>query len=128
MTSTEEQSRQCVALLRRVVSLWPKPEPEGPSAESLELSALLASDFDRSDLSNRVEGVSSIESVVVEPGTACVIFEDDAGYPHRAKMTLSQESKWLLLELKFQCPACFGDGVNNGQRCTICGGEGWGTS
>jgi hypothetical protein len=30
--------------------------------------------------------------------------------------------------LNFQCPVCFGTGVNTGQRCQMCGGAGWGVS
>jgi hypothetical protein len=89
---------------------------------------LVNAEFKVEDLANRVSKIESIEDVQVGPDAVYVQFQDADGYTYRASMVLAASSDWRLTAMEFQCPICFGDGVNDGETCTMCGGKGWGVS
>lgn len=113
---------KCLLLLEKIVSLWPKKDEEPDES----LRALLTDDFDEIDFLDEVEEVLRILKVEEpEDGVVDIDFQDKIGDPHRAHFLGGQTSP-LLQWLKFECPGCFGTGVNNNETCILCDGLGWG--
>jgi hypothetical protein len=108
--------------LNAIVRLWPKT---GETVDE-RLRIVLDERFDELDFLNQVNGVkrilrvrdAGVESVDVD-------FEDEEGFIHRARLVVKGDTIGLHW-LKFECPACFGAGVNNDGICTLCDGAGWG--
>jgi hypothetical protein len=115
-------------LLQDIVERWPKTGKEDLAEIRKALQRDLADDFDAVDLLNRIESVAEIENVELIDGGAAVYFYDVDGCLQRALFDLPQSDRWKLKSLKFQCPVCFGSGVNDDKECSICGGSGWGAS
>jgi len=114
-----------LAQLREIVALWPAHETILPK----QMHDLVAKDFELVDLTNRVSAVvapSRIESI---GELASVEFRDADGTLQRAVFRQSTEDgKWRMRSLKFQCPVCFGTGSNDGDICIGCDGSGWGAA
>jgi hypothetical protein len=117
----------CISRLRSIVSLWPKKEVRLASP-SHALKDLLASDFDAIDLATTISGVAEISDVQIDTGSATIEFLDFDDTPHRAMFKQTQSGEWKLKALKFQCPVCFGTGINDGEKCVGCSGVGWGAA
>ena len=108
-------------LLDKIVRLWPKKGEEVSPA----LQKLIAHDFDKQDFLSEVRGIRIILQVdEPDTGGVNVDFQDETGYEHRAHFTAGETGS--LQWLKFQCPGCFGTGINNEEVCTLCDGLGWG--
>lgn len=129
MTSRHQDIHDPLLSLRSIIEVWPKAghQKEVPSIPS-SLSEHLATNFDTVDLRNSVEAVAVVKEVGASAHAATVYFYDTDGTLQRAELTVAEEGRWRLVSLKFQCPACFGTGTNDGDGCTICGGRGWGVS
>jgi hypothetical protein len=114
-----------IVQLKSVVKLWPTERAQLSSLSSA-LEGLLAPEFDRMDLLNGVSKVAKVRKVDITAEAGTVEFLDSEGCPQRAIFEKDARGEWRLHSLKFECPACFGAGVNNGATCTLCGGAGWG--
>ncbi len=130
MKRAHEDVRDPIPLLNSIVKRWPKPKPgvNDIAAAHRLLQADLADGFDQLDFYNPVASVAEVESVEIAPGRATVFFHDENETLQRAVFGSYESEKWKLESLKFQCPVCFGSGVNDDSTCTICGGSGWGVS
>jgi hypothetical protein len=88
---------------------------------------MLTDDFDSMDLANRVAAVAELSRVEVNDDQAIVEFWDLDGIHQRAKFR-RVEGEWKLQSLSFQCPVCFGTGINDDVTCIGCDGLGWGAA
>jgi hypothetical protein len=122
------ESKEWIAILRQIVAIWPKPDGTEPVNYREELAPVLTSDFDQVDFVNKIQEVAEIARVSERPNNVEVQFYDVDGYLHKAVFVLEHGIAWRLQSLRFQCPVCFGSGVNDGERCEICRGTGWGAS
>jgi DnaJ-class molecular chaperone len=118
----------CVRLLRQIVAIWPHGNDEQVQGCQAKLGAYLDEDFDPVDLQNRIDSIASIERVERTSSGAEIQFHDADGCLQRGSFVLYQGTTWHLRSMKFQCPVCFGDGVNDDRTCSMCGGTGWGAS
>lgn len=122
----DEIMQACILRLRNIVSLWPKTEIRLTSPSSA-LKDLVTSDFDVLDLASTISGVAQISEVEVAADSTTIDFLDFDDTPYRA-IFKSQSGDWKLKALKFQCPVCFGTGINEGETCIGCSGIGWGAA
>lgn len=119
----------CLELLvSRVLPIWPKPGDREAPEHAESLAPLLADDFDPVDLANRISDVAEVTQISLDADCVEIQFHDLDGCPQQAVFTRRGSDAWALRSLKFQCPACFGSGVNNGAGCEMCGGAGWGVA
>ena len=72
-------------------------------------------------ITDRIE----VANLKVQGKIVTIYFYDDNQHLHRAKFRSNNHS-YLLLSLTFECPICFGEGINCDEDCIICGGIGWG--
>jgi hypothetical protein len=120
-------ARQCLDMLRdSVVPAWPKPGDVHGANYQETLGPILAPGFDAVDLENRLTEVLDIVAVESAVDRVTIQFHDSDGCLQRAVFARAGGDRWALRSLKFQCPACLGAGMNNGHRCAMCGGSGWG--
>jgi hypothetical protein len=117
-----------VAVLKSIVELWPKHASDDITSARSRLQAYLADGFDPMDLLNRVTSVARVRRIVPSSTNAVIYFYDVDEILQRAVFELAKPSKWRLASLKFQCPVCFGGGMNDDEKCIMCGGSGWGAS
>jgi hypothetical protein len=115
-----------VRLLRQLVAMWPKAGTKNVDAAFSQLREHLAVGFDDIDFENRVESVSAVKKIETSSQGAVLYFCDADKSLQRAIFVRSGPEGWELESLKFQCPVCFGTGGNDGAKCTMCGGGGWG--
>jgi hypothetical protein len=126
MAMNNSEFAKYVKFVQMVVANWPSSSHAVDGALLSNINAHLAAGFDPLDLNIHLNGFSNVVSVKKMQDKIYVIFNDYDGYPHRASLVYKNSSVLKLKALKFQCPACFGNGVNMGQICTLCGGSGWG--
>ena len=119
---------KCVDLLYHVIQLWPNPGAPQDLDCSKQLEDFLSPRFKRLDLLTQIDSIQEILSVNKEGDNTSITFNDSEGCLHRAVFHKMVDRCWLLKSLEFQCPGCFGEGINNGELCTLCGGKGWGVS
>jgi len=65
--------------------------------------------------------------IAMRQGTArCLV--KDSGHPYLPVFVeLKQRPRgWGVVRFEGQCPCCFGVGVNDGEICPLCFGDGWG--
>ena len=111
-----------MTFLRWIIERWPKKN----SLPSSDLLGALTREFDAIDFLNEVHGLSKVQLIQSAQDRSCaIIFEDKTGMLHRAVL-VADKGRLSLASLKFECPACFGSGVNDGEKCILCGGGGWG--
>ena len=115
-------------LLKNIVMRWPKTAGADLDAIRSGLGSDLADGFDAVDLLNTVDSVVNVEAIEATDRRATIWFSDTDRALQRAVFELSPSGKWQLESLKFQCPVCFGTGINDGEKCGMCGGSGWGAS
>jgi hypothetical protein len=120
--ATEDSIERLLELLR----YWPTPNGDDPSRSQVTLEPYLADDFDEADLLNKISAIGDLSSVSETDDRVSIEFSDIDGDLHRAVFRRSSSGDWSLSSLKFQCPICFGTGVNMENTCTGCGGSGWG--
>jgi len=109
--------------VRRIVALWPAHAVVLPD----QLQDFVTHDFESVDLANRVSAVAELSRIEVTDEDAAVEFWDVDGTLQRAVLRRDmREGEWKLQSLKFQCPVCFGTGLNDDTKCVGCGGIGWG--
>jgi hypothetical protein len=128
MKQTSLDERTLKALLKDIVSQWPKERARDQEATLTTLRRYLADDFDPLDLLNYVQAVASVEEIQRSGDIARILFYDSDGTLQRAIFDVSDTEGLKLKSLAFQCPACFGTGINNGATCTLCDGSGWGAA
>jgi hypothetical protein len=114
-----------VFLLKAIVARWPKTEDE-EAASLRSLGDDLANGFDVVDLSNHIGSVAKVNRIETRSDGVFIYFVDTDGYPQRAIFEVPQSDKPKLKSMQFECPACFGDGINDGATCILCDGVGWG--
>ncbi|OYV78868.1 MAG: hypothetical protein B7Z73_19395 [Planctomycetia bacterium 21-64-5] len=126
---TRSAADDCLDMLRdQIVGAWPKPGRDEPPDYRQRMASVLARDFDPVDFANRVAQVADVVGIWPTSDRVEVQFHDSDGCLQRAVFTPASGDAWVLQSLKFQCPACFGTGVNNGECCDMCGGAGWGVA
>jgi hypothetical protein len=115
--------------LEEILRRWPKRRTFVLKRRLRRLKALLADDFHESDLFKIVKKPADFKLVEQTATTAVVGFVDrSTELPHRAWLARDERGEWRLHALRFLCPACFGEGVNDGLGpgpCSICEGRGW---
>jgi hypothetical protein len=121
-----QDSQDGIEVLRSAVSLWPKLVAKESPRVDAKLSALLTSNFDKEDFQNSITRLSRIVKVDENLGSRNIVFEDVDGSLYRASLVKDSNSEWRVDSLKFECPICFGEGLNDGATCLMCGGVGWG--
>ena len=129
MTTNKELSEAvhlCYSLLKKVISISQTNESSATVDRSTQIAPHISLDFDKVDFCNKIDGVTDIESIVETYDRIQFVFHDGDAYPHRAVFQKDCEGNWKLHSLKFQCPVCFGTGVNDANECSICNGKGWG--
>jgi hypothetical protein len=118
-----QNAQQCVELLREIARLWPRNEA---GVEIASVKTRLTDDFDRIQFLNPVRGdIKIIQAIECNGEAVGIHFLDRKGCLNRAVFRRVGAS-WLLGKLEFQCPVCFGTGINDDIECFICGGSGWG--
>lgn len=117
-----------VALLKGIINRWPKTPDVDIAAARHSLGDDLADDFDPIDLLNPVRSIAGVEAIETTGRRITIRFRDSDWELQQAIFESSPVGKWQLKSLKFQCPVCFGTGVNDGEACTMCGSCGWGAS
>jgi len=128
MTNEHVDTDVCLVLLKDIIARWPKANDEDIETYRVALGSYLADSFEDVDLHNRIEAVASISSIERTNEGVQIDFYDVDECLQRAAFESLRESEWRLKSLKFQCPVCFGEGVNDGDECDMCGGTGWGAS
>jgi len=117
-----------IGVLKAAVKNWPLTESEKRYPQDSAIAEFISPDFDPIEFASDVDDVSSILSIDGSDEHKVVVFDDVNGFRYRAIVDYNLKSGWRLRSVKFQCPVCFGDGVNEGGACTMCGGSGWGVS
>ena len=115
-----------VQLLNEILSWWPKRGDDEVRGRQRLYDQYLAADFDESDFYNYVGSVVAVTKVDVADNFVTIVFSDSDNSIQRAILELPRTGVWRLRSMKFQCPVCFGDGVNDGASCVMCGGTGLG--
>ncbi len=127
MTSNEST---CLDFLHLVIGklLSCKMSSLEPRYETVK--SYVTEDFDKTDLAAPVGNIKNIERIVSSEDNAILIdFIDSEGDRYRAKFVVQASSSgWRIESLKFECPGCFGVGINNDETCILCGGKGWGAT
>lgn len=116
----------CVVLLKEIVARWPNVNDDNIERYRVALSPFLADSFEDVDLINGIDAVAGLGRIERTNEGVQIDFYAGDGYPQRAVFEALRENEWRLKSLKMQCPVCFGEGVNDGDECNICGGTGWG--
>ena len=117
---------ECLTLLRRILVNWPNTWDEAASTRGERSACFLTDNFDEVDFANNVNSIVEVIAITESDTTIVIVFVGDDGCAHRAVFRTDCDGLWHLESLKFQCPACFGTGDNNGTLCKMCGGVGWG--
>ncbi len=118
----------CVVFLKEIIDRWPKANDDEIENHREVLCSYLADGFEDGDLHNKIEKVAKIAAIEKTTQGVRIDFCDLDGYPQRAELHVLPGNELRLRSLKFQCPVCFGEGVNDGDHCGMCGGTGWGAS
>ncbi len=117
----------CLALLREIIA---KLQPYARPSVDLKYAAIkpyVADCFDPLDLIVDIGSIKQIERIVLEMHAVYIYFIDTEDCRQRAKFVRRiHQGSWCMESLKFECPICFGEGVNDGETCPICRGNGWG--
>jgi hypothetical protein len=123
-----EIERACITQLHKIVSLWPTETHAAMDTVQPALRNMMTNDFDRTDLLNEIHGVKKILETLVSGDDAAIEFIDTESCHQKAVFKRIESGEWKLQSLKFQCPACFGSGINNESECKMCDGAGWGAA
>ena len=119
----------CVTFVKSLLLSWPKKNNANIECVMKSMSNSLSQNFDESDLLIGISGIGEVvNTILLSESMVIVEFNDTEGYLYRAKVIKDSSNKMLLEYVKFQCPSCFGSGINDGDECYICGGVGWGLS
>jgi hypothetical protein len=112
--------------LQEVVAYWPKPGTASSQTPPPALQRLLAPGFESVDLLNQIAGIEEVVGVSEDAEGVSLQFRDTEDCTQQATFILDKSRDWKLRSLKFQCPICFGSGLNDKKKCPMCGGTGWG--
>ena len=117
-----------LGLLKEIIDRWPKANDDDIERCRENWNSYLADGFEDVDLNKKIESVGRVGDIERADDRVLIEFYDTGGCLHRAVFHAFRGNQWRLMSLKFQCPVCFGEGVNDGDQCDICGGTGWGAS
>jgi hypothetical protein len=121
--------KKCLTVLHRFIYLCNcEMEADSLSYDDLwKVESLVTENFKYQDLWNAVNNIRSIEQIIsAARKNACleVVAKAEDGYCHRA-IFVDIEGNLKIDELKIECPSCFGEGIDEGEECSLCNGSGW---
>lgn len=122
-----EDETTCLTLLRSVIAKLKPFARSLADSKYIVISSYVTDQFDPLDLVVDVGEIKVIEQVESEKEVISIDFIDVGDCRQRAKFAKRiTDGSWGMESLKFECPVCFGEGVNDGEACPVCHGEGWG--
>lgn len=117
----------CLALLGAAIARLQSCEHLSTDARYAAIRPYVTDRFDPLDVCILVPAIKAIEQITVQKDTLLIDFVDAQGDCQRAQFSKqSPQGCWGMESLKFECPICFGDGMNDGKTCLGCSGNGWG--
>lgn len=123
----ESDFAECITLLEKAIHNWPRMSIELEEAKAFknQISNYLTDSFSEHDLLCPIQPYSKVlKSYSVDALLILEFIDVDA---ERYKATFEKiENKWGISNITFECPVCFGEGINNGESCPVCEGIGWG--
>ena len=117
----------CLENLKQVLEIWPKTNLtlDEVKLNHRKMERFLTTEFDYKEMLSPIVGYSEVDSTKIKNEFVTIDFYDCSNDLHRAKFKI-MGSQCFLVSLTFECPICFGQGVNDDNECTMCGGLGWG--
>ena len=125
-----------VWFLKQALKHWPSVKEEASDKNFdknvKNISGFISKNFDPAELVVAIKGFKCVVEITpTDDNSVVIIFLDKEDCPYKAIINRNSD-RFFLESIKFECPACFGDGVleerNKNIECYICGGAGWGVA
>jgi hypothetical protein len=121
MDAKMSELHSCLSTLREVIMSVSRGS-DGLS----KIKAVVVPEFDTRSLDWSVGDVGQIHDAKIMGEYLIVRFLSSiSAYPFRAGFRKSGDGQWRLATFEGACPACFGDGLLDGQTCYVCDGQGY---
>jgi hypothetical protein len=119
-------SNSFIDRLNEILSKWPDfSKLHNFKQQFQELKPYLAVGFEDGDLTTIAGSAKQTLRLDANDKETTIDFVAEDDYSYRAILVLGPDAAWRLRSIKPQCAACFGRGINDGQKCIICDGTGW---
>jgi len=121
--------------LKQVLNHWPKHNREATKSNlkknTARVADFISNNFDSEDLLSGIKGFGhAVELTHLNDNLVIIKFFDTGTTLYKAEIKKGSNERLFLVSVKFECPACFGEGIleekNKKIECYICGGSGWG--
>jgi len=126
--TTDEST--CLTLLNLIIGKLQPYEKSSLEEKYQEVRHFLTEDFDKTDFFSLPKEIQTLENISSEQKEGIFVYFLDSKNEQRylAKFVApAPRNDWKMSSLIYGCPCCFGEGVNNGETCILCGGSGWGS-